>query len=392
MVLERRAELFGEPGAFTIDPPADSLRQQILRGEWDTSQPLGLVECLEIAAENSREVQSQRETLYRSALDLSLERWQYSTQLFADTSGSVSGTADEASTADVDSSLGFSRLLGTGASIVTTLGNNMFRVVSTGNYWTELTNLSMSITQPLLRGAGRAIALEPLTQAERNLVYAVRSYERFRRTYAVDVAGRVYGLLQAIDELENEERNYRDLVLLRQRNEALAAAGRLSDIQADQARQDELGSENRLISLRASLARQWDQFNLFLGLPVGVQLTLDPAEFDALIDSDPLMGTLDELASSEYALGHRLDHLTVSDQVADSARRLAIAEDALGAGLSLGLSANASSPNGAGDLKDVRYQETDWTASLALDLPIDRKRERNSLRSSQIRKRMFTVR
>ncbi|HJM57568.1 MAG TPA: TolC family protein [Planctomycetota bacterium] len=384
MVLERRAELFGEPGGFTIDPPADSLRQRILRGEWDTSQPLGLVECLEIAAENSREVQSQRETLYRSALDLSLERWQYSTQLFADTSGSVSGTADEASTADVDSSLGFSRLLGTGASIVTTLGNNMFRVVSTGNYWTELTNLSMSITQPLLRGAGRAIALEPLTQAERNLVYAVRSYERFRRTYAVDVAGRVYGLLQAIDELENEERNYRDLVLLRQRNEALAAAGRLSDIQADQARQDELGSENRLISLRASLARQWDQFNLFLGLPVGVQLTLDPAEFDALIDSDPLMGTLDELASSEYALGHRLDHLTVSDQVADSARRLAIAEDALGAGLSLGLSANASSPNGAGDLKDVRYQETDWTASLALDLPIDRKRERNSLRSSQI--------
>jgi outer membrane protein TolC len=385
MVLERREELFGEPGAFSIDPPADSLRQRILRGEMDTSQPLTMVECLEIASENSRSVQSQRETLYRSALDLSLERWQYSTQLFGDVSGSVSGTGDEGDVdGNVDSSLGFSRLLGTGASIVTTLGNNMFRVVSTGNYWTELTNLSMSITQPLLRGAGRAIALEPLTQAERNLVYAVRSYERFRRTYAVDVARRVYGLLQAIDELENEERNYNDLVLLRKRNEALAAAGRLSDIQADQARQDELGSENRLISLRASLAREWDQFNLFLGLPMGIQLALDPAEFDDLIESDPLLDQLDEMVCTEYSLNHRLDHLTIADQVADSARRLAIAEDALGAGLSLGLSANAASPSGAGDLKDVRYQETDWTASLALDLPLDRKRERNSLRSSQI--------
>ncbi|MDP6386202.1 MAG: TolC family protein [Planctomycetota bacterium] len=386
MVLERRAELFGEPGAFTIDPPADSLRQQILRGEWDTSQPLGLVECLEIAAENSREVQSQRETLYRSALDLSLERWQYSTQLFGDASGSVSGTGDDGNVnANVDSSLGFSRLLGTGASIVTTLGSGMLRVVSTGNHWEELANLSMSITQPLMRGAGRAIALEPLTQAERNLVYAVRSYERFRRTYAVDVAGRVYGLLQAIDELENEERNYKDLVLLRQRNEALAAAGRLSDIQADQARQDELGSENRLISLRASLARQWDQFNLFLGLPVGVALALDPAEFEGLIESDPALDQIDEFVAREYALLHRLDHLTVSDQVVDSKRGLAIAEDALRAGLSLGLSGSAATVDKVdGGLNDIRYQDIDWAASLSLDLPLDRKSERNALRRSQI--------
>jgi outer membrane protein TolC len=386
MVLERREELFGEPGAFTIDPPADSLRQRILRGEWDAGQPLSMVQCLEIAAENSREVQSQRESLYRSALDLSLERWQYSTQFFGDASGSVSGTGDDGDVnANVDSSLGFSRLLGTGASIVTTLGNGMLRVVSTGNHWEELANLSMSITQPLMRGAGRAIALEPLTQAERNLVYAVRSYERFRRTYAVDVAGRVYGLLQAIDELENEERNYRDLVLLRQRNEALAAAGRLSDIQADQARQDELGSENRLISLRASLARQWDQFNLFLGLPVGVALELDPAEFEGLIESDPALDKIDEHVAREYALLHRLDRLTVSDQVADSKRSLAIAEDALRAGLSLGLSGRADTVNGAdGGLNDIRYQDIDWAASLSLDLPLDRKSERNALRRSQI--------
>lgn len=386
MVLERREELFGESGTFSIDPPADSLRQRILSGEWEASQPqpLSLVDCLVIAAENSREVQSQRESLYRSALDLSLERWQYSTQFFGDVSGGVSGTGDGGDVdANVDSSLGFSRLLGTGASIVTTLGNGMFRIGSTGAPWDELANLTLSITQPLLRGAGRAIALEPLTQAERDLIYAVRSYERFRRTYAVDVAGRVYGLLQAIDELKNEERNYDALVELRERTAALAAAGRLSDIQADQARQDELGSENRLISLRASLARQWDQFSLFLGLPVGVALALDPAEFEGLIESDPSLDQIDERAAREYALLHRLDHLTVSDQVADSERSLAIAEDALRAGLSLDLSGSAAT-DGDGGLNDIRYQDIDWTASLSLDLPLERKRERNALRSSQI--------
>jgi multidrug resistance efflux pump len=120
--------------------------------------------------------------------------------------------------------------------------------------------LGLSITQPLLAGAGRRIVLEPLTQAERRVIYAVRDYEIFRRDFAVDVARRVYELLQQADQLSNEEANFQRLVSLRERNEALAEAGRQTDVQVDQARQDELSSRNRLIvaqqRLAASLVRE----------------------------------------------------------------------------------------------------------------------------------------
>ncbi len=384
-LIEQRCEAIVDGStSFTLDPPEDSLRQQILRGEWDESRLMTLVECLEIAAENSREVQSQRESLYRSALDLTLERWRYSWRPFARADGTVSGVGDDPLDADASASTGLSTLLGSGASIVASLGANMFRIVSSGAPWTESADLSLSITQPLMRGAGLAIATEPLTQSERNLVYAVRDYERFRRTYAVDVARRVYGLLQTIDELTNEERNYADLVRLRERNEAMAAAGRLSDIQADQASQDELSSENRIINLQANLARQEDQFNLFLGLPVGVTLRLDPAEFAGLLEGDSSLDAMDAELASRYALSHRLDHMTVVDRVEDAERRILLAEDALRIGVDLGLNGTAGTPGGTGELDAIRFQDAAWSVSLALDLPIDRVSERNSLRSARI--------
>ncbi len=51
-----------------------------------------------------------------------------------------------------------------------------------------MSTLSLDIIQPLLRGAGWAVTLEPLTQAERNLLYAIRDFARFRQQYFVFVA------------------------------------------------------------------------------------------------------------------------------------------------------------------------------------------------------------
>jgi hypothetical protein len=45
------------------------------------------------------------------------------------------------------------------------------------------------VIQPLLQGGGKAVTLEPLTQAERNLLYQVRSYARFRKEFFVSIAG-----------------------------------------------------------------------------------------------------------------------------------------------------------------------------------------------------------
>ena len=381
LVDARRNELFGHANGFLIEPPATSLRQRILRGEWDPKHPHSLVEVLEIAAENNRSVQDRKESLYRAALDLTLERWQFGLRPSANANASLSG-GEEAGPVSVNGGLTFTQLLGSGAQIVTDLGADLFRVVSTGDGWDLVSDVGVSITQPLLRGAGRRIVREGLTQSERDLVYEVRAYERFRRSFAVDVANSVYDLLQAEDELANEERNYDNLVDLRKRNEAMVDAGRLSDIQADQAKQDELRSEATLIRLRANLERQRDQFNLFLGLPVDTVLMVDPDEFNKLTDHDPLLELLEMRASIAYALEARLDHQTTLDGVEDRRRAVAIAEDALRAGLSL--SASADSVSAEGRPGDFPGSGVAWSAGLSFDAPWDRKAERNAYRSTLI--------
>ena len=45
--------------------------------------------------------------------------------------------------------------------------------------------LPLTLVQPFLRGGGRAVTLEPLTQAERNLVYQIRAFAKFRQEFIV---------------------------------------------------------------------------------------------------------------------------------------------------------------------------------------------------------------
>jgi outer membrane protein TolC len=381
LVDARRDDILGREGGFHIEPPADSLRQRILREDWDPEHEYSLVECLHIAAENSRDYQTQKESLYRVALSLTLERWRFESRPFGNANADLNG-GEEAQNATTGGQVGLTRLLGNGASIVANIGADLFRVVANGDGWDVVSDLGLTFTMPLLRGAGVRIVKEPLTQAERDLVYEVRAFERFRRTFSVDVAGRVYNLLQAQDELSNEERNYKNLVDLRKRNEAMAEAGRLSDIESDQAKQDELRSEATLLRLQTSLERQQDQFNLFLGLPIEAPLRLDPAEFEGLVGDDDVLDGLEEEYAVLYALQGRLDHQTTLDTVDDRRRTVEIAEDALRAGLTLSASTSAGSNQG----RPLDFDSTGlgWSTGLALDAPFDRKAERNAYRASLI--------
>jgi len=267
---------------FAITPPEDSLRAKVMRGEVSDVGELTLVQCLEIAAEDNERYRTEREALFLEALALTLDRWRFAWVPTVDGGGALAGTSDEATSAAADGNVRFNRLFGSGARLITDVGANLFRLLSTGDGFDVVSNLGVTVTQPLMRGFGSKIVREPLTQAERDLVYRARTYERFRRTFGVDVATQVYGILEAYTNLENEERNRDNLVVLQRRNEALAEAGQLSDIQADQAGQDVLRSENRLVAQRGALGQRLDSFKLFLGLPMGCTIALDRAEFARL--------------------------------------------------------------------------------------------------------------
>ena len=395
LIDARRKQLFDEDSPFGLpsstaafgreprDPEDWTMREKVLAGAVSGIGPLNVVGALSIAAENSEQVQVQQESLYRSALDLTLEQWRFGYQYDASVDGGASGEINgNVGTASKGFSASVTRVLGTGAVILADVGASLFRFVSTKDGWDGITNVGLSITQPLLKGTGSLVTLEPLRQTERTLIYAVRAYERFRRTYAVDVSDRVYRVQQSLDQLNNERLNFDNLRLLRVRNERLAEAGELSEVQADQARQDELGSENRLVALQGNTERQLDNFKVFLGLPVECDLFFEEGILRRLDVESPVLDLLRDDVAVEFAIENRLDVMTSFDRVQDATRKEAIARDALRAGLSV--SASVREVTAEGKVLQYSFSDAIWSAGVDVDLPIDLLPLRNAWRRAEL--------
>lgn len=377
-VLEKRRAELGAEGGFSIEPPADSLRQRMLDGA--APGPLGLVETLDVAAENSRDFQRRKEDLYLSALDLTLERFAFQAQRSGQFAAALQGSGAEAQNVGFGAGAAVRRLLGTGAQILGDVGLSLARNISTGDAWGLTSDLGLSVTQPLLRGFGKRIVMEPLTQAERNVVYQARSFERFRRTFAVDVTSRYLRILQQMSQLENERANFDNLQQVRERNEALSLAGRLSEVQVAQAQQNELSSKVRLIEQEQRLQTSLDNFKLFLGLPIHTPLALQSDEVEQLDAGGGL--DVPEVLAIEFALAQRLDHLTVLDQVADAERKVPIAANRLLARVDVNASVDARSELN----KPLEYDKDNvgWLLGLDVTLPIDLIAERNAYRETLV--------
>lgn len=385
LVASRRAQLGATSEPLVVEPPASrarDLRAKLVAQEVAELTELDLVDCLELAAESNRDYQTSRERLYLTALDLTLERFRLGWRPFAGGSTTVLGDLNDASSSTSDFSAGFTRVLGSGAQVVADIGSGLFESLLSSDGDGLTTNFSLAITQPLLAGAGRLVTLEPLRQAERDLVYEVRTFERFRRTLAFDVATRYYRILQAEENLSNEIANQESLTRAAQRNEALAEAGRLRDIQLDQARQDVLRANSRVISATQSLQDQIDGFALFLGLPVGTRLELDEGELQRLVDLGVEDSSFDEQLALDLALERRLDLQNARDRLVDARRQVEIAANALES--ILDFSAEIGGESALAKPLDYTRSDIDWSVGFGLDLPVGRLPERNLWRATQI--------
>lgn len=382
-LVSSRRELLALPDSpFTIEPDPNRLDQRIRRGEIDDLGVVGLVDVLEIAAANSREYQTQKEALYLSALDLTLERWRFAVQKGGTLSAALDGSNSDADFVTGDSGFSLSKLFGSGALLVGDIGLNVSRSLLSSDGWNAVSDVGLAFSQPLLAGAGEEIVREPLTQAERNLVYAVRAFERYRRTFALDVTTRFYRLLQAADQVRNQTENVRNLELLTQRNEDFVLAGRLSDIELGQARQDELRSRNNLLDTQASYDRLIDEFAIFIGVPVGVGLQPDPSDLLGLGAAVPPDGEVSEDVATRIALAKRLDYLTTIEREEDAARRVVVAEDALQGVLNVNADIRATSVRG----QPLKFDGTTWGVGLDYSFPFERLPQRNVWREAIVQR------
>ena len=161
---------------------------------------------------------TQLETLYLSALDVSAERFRFNLQVYPGASLAFlrAGTAangvpvpatpgqpavvvprsqlTETNGAAPGAAAVISKEFATGGTLLVNFANSF--VWQLAGPHTNATNslINMNLVQPLLSGGGRIITLETLTIAERTLLANLRTYERWRQGWFMNVST---GQLQA---------------------------------------------------------------------------------------------------------------------------------------------------------------------------------------------------
>lgn len=401
---------------------------------------ISLEEALSLAVTNSRTYQNRKEALYLEALSLSLERHRYTPIFSGGASGGVaSETATMVEPTELSRALGVTNefiddleavtgtpadLLNAYAAVVESAGDvagltgtetNIARdnsavgganagvdwllkgggriaVDLTSNFLRFLTGdtesitssvLSASVTQPLLRGAGAKVSAERLTQAERDVLYALRDFSRFRQQFTVQVCAAYYGVLQNLDAVHNNWNSLENFRRNAERERDFAVEGRSTLASVGRQEAAELGAENGWINSVRNYRENLDEFKILLGLSTQTGIVLDTAELDELRAVGLRHPNIVMDDAVKVAFNARLDLYTERDRVEDAERSLVVAKNALLPEVTLAADASVRS-EGDDNFQKLDFDRTDWSAGLNVDLPLDRKAERNAYRSTLI--------
>ncbi|MBN2061906.1 MAG: TolC family protein [Deltaproteobacteria bacterium] len=474
IIQKSREQAIGDNEGFSIERPVDTLRRRLLTGQglpaagdasfgtdmlkpvphWpETDYPrkqgqsddglnteagrvlkMGLFQALQAGAMNSPDFQSKKEEIFKKALDLDLKRNDFDLQPGgtiesrytldkSDTARSGPAGGDSVEGFEHSARLNLGKRLYNGIKISTALALDLVKLLTQGKTSSMGIVGDASITIPLLRGSGRHIVMEPLTQAQRDVIYAIYDFERYKKTLAVEIASSYLRVLSQLDQVDNTAENYRNLVISARRTRRLADAGRATEIEVDRALQDQLRAKERWISAVAVYENRLDNFKRLMGIPPDAHIHLDRNEMEDLAvyvsripaeqDHDqsltgdkegmdagdaPELREMDrenagpmelgEARAVSLGLDNRLDLCVSEGKVYDAQRAVVIKADALGAELTLFGEANlgeSRSLSQAG-LADARIM-TDrgiYTGLFKLDLPFERTAERNAYRKSFI--------
>jgi outer membrane protein TolC len=362
---------------------------------------LTLPHAMALATAHNSAYQTQKDRLYKAALDLRLVEHRYETQLFGggsslyghnwqnsdrrplsgeqmmdESEAGHSGLSPDHPQSEIvqtEANVGFNRLLATGTQVGIGVASAWADILA-GRGDRGLNSIfSAAISQPLLRGSDPMIVMEKLTQAERDVLYQIRTFNRFRKTFAVDVATKYFRALEQYDVIRNTQA-YRDgLVALRDRVTKLDTANLVPRIEVGEAQQDVLRAQDALIVARRKYEQSLDELKVTLGLPVTAEFQIDVNLLDAMKAHGlpvPNLG-IDEVV--ETALSQRLDIANCADVTLDAQRAVYVAADKLRTGLQLKAEVNT----------DTRAHGTIW-AGPVLDLPLDRVPEQHEYRKALI--------
>ncbi|EAQ79032.1 hypothetical protein [Blastopirellula marina] len=267
---------------------------------------------VELARLNSRDYQTEVEDLYLSALDVSFQRFRFDAQFFGGyetfftADGPQRGAGGSSSRLDANTrNMQMEKLFASGGELVVGFANQLVWEFSGPNTHSVNSLIDFSLVQPLLRGGGRRVVLEQLTQSERDLLANVRQMERYQRGFYLEIvagrsagpgpsaggigfpsigasgsfsAGGYMGLLQTEQNIRNQEANIAGLRSSLTQLESYFESGRIDSFQVELTRQALFREQSSLLANRASFANRLDLYKINLGLPpeLPVKLEVDP--------------------------------------------------------------------------------------------------------------------
>ena len=366
---------------------------------------LTLEQALDIAVHSSRTYQSRKEQLYISGLSLTLARHQFAPIFSAQGDASYGGQTERAVTVGVDEvtgqpklilsdnlveqqrvsasgSIGASWLIRDVGRLTTALTADFVRFVTGDPRTVSQSQLTARFSRPLLRNAGFKQELENLTQAERQLLYDLRDFTRYRKDFSVQVATAYYGVLGNRDVARNFFLNLQSSRKNAERSRALAQEGRITQSDLGRLEQQVLSAESTWVNAVRNYQQSLDNFKFLLGLTTDANLVLDDRELGTLQIRDPNLSVEDSI---RIALAARLDYLNAKDELSDAERKVNLAINFLKPQIDFGTTvALNSNPNRNTGFQLPDPQRYSWNAGLTVDPGLDRKAERNAYRTAII--------
>lgn len=363
------------------------------------AEVLEMSDALELAIKHNRNYLTRKETIYLQALELTLARWDFAPIFSGDGSlarGRETSGATGSSSAQLASNIergvdnlvatnsftrqanaGVSMLQRTGARIAVDFTSDFLRLLG-GDRSVNNSKLAVTLAQPLLKGGGYLATMENLTQAERELLYTLRDFANFRREFIVGVVSDYYNVLRARDRVMNTWTGYQGFVKSVERETALAEEDRRTQTELGLLQQASLRLEGGWVNELRSYQQQLDEFKITLGMPVESKIVLDVDELRKLELELP---QLSRSQAVNVAISARPDLITANDRRIDADRKIKVAKVGLRPGLDVVGGYDINSPSIDGTPK-LDFNRKNWNAGLEVDLPFNRKAERNTYRAA----------
>ncbi len=386
------SERLSPPGSRPSAPGESAAETPLTRSE----RLLTLTGALAYAQQHQREYMTAKEDLYLSALALTLERHLW-TPIFASNLRTVYGNFGEDSGFDQAmrfvADLSVAQRLPYGGQFTASAISTLIRDVKQSITAAEGGVVELGLNIPFLRGAGH-VARETLIQLERELTYAVRTFERYRQAQLVDVAQGYFGLLVLKQAVYDAEQSYRNLAADFERARALEERGQANVLDTLRAEQAVVTAEKNVLDAREALRSAADQFKLSIGMPVDEPLGQDDIEDIETIERQIEAGVYpllmppaaidDERGAIQVALSRRLDLKTLADRIDDARRGVAVSKNALLPDLNWTNTLTMDTDPQHYNVAAIGWNRAVWRSEVLLALPLERTKERNDLRRAMI--------